>query len=123
MEVTEVRVFPKDGQDKKLKAYATITFDDAFVVRNIKVIEGSNGLFIAMPSRKNKISCPSCGFKNEVGVKFCNQCGEKITGEVEASSADVKNDHRDIAHPITQQFRDYLQQKILDEYHREVTSS
>ena len=39
MEITEIRIFPKEGQDKKLKAYATVTFDDAFVVRNIKVIQ------------------------------------------------------------------------------------
>ena len=52
MEITEVRIFLKDSPDKKLKAYATATFDNAFVVRNIKVIEGSAGLFIAMPSRR-----------------------------------------------------------------------
>ena len=54
MHISEVRVFPKEGQDKKLKAYATVTFDNCFVVRNIKVIQGANGLFIAMPSRKMK---------------------------------------------------------------------
>ena len=52
MEITEIRVFLKEGLDKKLKAYATVTFDNAFVVRNIKVIQGASGLFIAMPSRK-----------------------------------------------------------------------
>ncbi|MCU0651060.1 MAG: SpoVG family protein, partial [Candidatus Omnitrophica bacterium] len=65
MEITEVRVFLKDSPDKKLKAYATVTFDNAFVVRNIKVIQGSNGVFIAMPSRKVKHPCPKCSFKNE----------------------------------------------------------
>ena len=40
MEITEVRIFLKDSPDKKLKAYVTVTFDNAFVVRNIKVIEG-----------------------------------------------------------------------------------
>ncbi|MDD4908906.1 MAG: SpoVG family protein, partial [Candidatus Omnitrophica bacterium] len=65
MEITEVRIFLKDSPDKKLKAYATVTFDNAFVVRNIKVIEGSSGFFIAMPSRKIKQPCPKCGFKNE----------------------------------------------------------
>ena len=57
MEITEVRLFLKDGNDKKLKAYATITIDNAFVVRNVKVIEGNKGLFVAMPSRKIKESC------------------------------------------------------------------
>lgn len=52
MEVTEVRVFPVS--EDKLKAYVTITFDDCFVVRDVKVINGNNGLFVAMPSKKRK---------------------------------------------------------------------
>ena len=52
MEVTEVRVFPVS--EDKLKAYITITFDDCFVVRDVKVINGNNGLFVAMPSKKRK---------------------------------------------------------------------
>ena len=48
MEITEVRIFLREGADKKLKAYATITIDNAFVVRNVKVIEGNKGLFVAM---------------------------------------------------------------------------
>jgi stage V sporulation protein G len=52
MEVTEVRVFPVD--EEKLKAYVTITFDDCFVVRDLKVIKGNNGLFVAMPSKKRR---------------------------------------------------------------------
>jgi stage V sporulation protein G len=52
MEITEVRVFPVG--EEKLKAYVTITFDDCFVVRDLKVIHGNNGLFVAMPSKKRK---------------------------------------------------------------------
>ncbi|MDL1872524.1 septation protein SpoVG [Deltaproteobacteria bacterium PRO3] len=52
MEVTEVRVFPVN--EEKLKAYATVTFDDCFVVRDLKVIHGNSGLFVAMPSKKRK---------------------------------------------------------------------
>lgn len=130
MEITEIRIFPKEGQDKKLKAYATVTFDNVFVVRNIKVIQGANGIFIAMPSRKMKSPCPKCHFKNEVGSKFCNQCGASLpssaahahTGHGPATDeegSDAKAEHRDIAHPITQQFRDYLQKAILDSYAKE----
>ena len=71
MEITEVRVILKDSPDKKLKAYATVTFDNVFVVRNIKVIDGVTGLFIAMPSRKVKHPCPKCAFKNELRSKYC----------------------------------------------------
>jgi stage V sporulation protein G len=124
MEITEIRVFLKEGQDKKLKAYTTVTFDNAFVVRNIKVIQGSNGLFIAMPSRKLKTSCPKCNFKNEVGSKYCNQCGGSLPSQVEENSIrDAKAEHRDIAHPVTQQFREYLQGEILKAFQAESSKS
>ena len=120
MEITEIRVFPKEGQDKKLKAYTTVTFDNSFVVRNIKVIQGSNALFIAMPSRKMKISCPKCNAKNEIGSKFCNHCGAEQHNNGIHQNTDAKAEHRDMAHPITQEFRDYLQNKILEAYKKEV---
>jgi len=123
MEITEVRVFMKDSPDKKLKAYVTVTFDNAFVVRNIKVIEGTSGLFIAMPSRKIKQPCPKCGFKNELRSKFCNQCGAQLPlvsrpmGQEAATNAQLE--HKDIAHPITQSFRECLQKRILEAYEQE----
>ena len=123
MEVTEVRVILKDSQDKKLKAYATVTFDNVFVVRDIKVIEGGAGLFIAMPSRKVKHACPKCAFKNELRSKYCNQCAAPLP--VEANPLRVEEmpssqaEHRDIAHPITQVFREYLQKKVLEVYTQE----
>ena len=121
MEVTEIRVFLKEGQDKKLKAYATLTFDNEFVVRNIKVNQGASGMFIAMPSRKLKFSCPKCKFRNEIGSRFCNQCGSSLPVEREEQSPkDSKTEHRDIAHPITQHFREYIQTKILEAYKKEV---
>jgi stage V sporulation protein G len=123
MEITEVKIFLKDSPDKKLKAYATVTFDNAFVVRNIKVIEGSNGLFIAMPSRKVKQPCPKCNFKNEIRSKYCNQCASPLPAvsypAAQDASAAVQSEHKDIAHPITQSFREYLQKRILDAYEQE----
>ncbi len=53
MEVTEVRVFPV-GNEERLKAYATITIDNVFLIRDLRVINGNAGLFVAMPSRKMK---------------------------------------------------------------------
>jgi stage V sporulation protein G len=52
MKITDVRIRLVNREDNKLKAVASITFDDSFVVHDIKVIEGSDGLFIAMPGRK-----------------------------------------------------------------------
>jgi stage V sporulation protein G len=53
MEITEVKVFPVQNNDK-LKAYASVVFDNCFVVRDLRVINGTSGLFVAMPSRKRK---------------------------------------------------------------------
>jgi stage V sporulation protein G len=53
MEITEVKVFPVRDNDK-LKAYASIVFDGSFVIRDLRVISGTTGLFVAMPSRKRK---------------------------------------------------------------------
>ena len=124
MDITEVRIFLKDSPDKKLRAYATVTFDNVFVVRNIKVIEGGGGLFIAMPSQKLKTACPKCGFRNEAKSKYCNQCAAQLPAVVrpissEAEANGSQSEHRDIAHPITQVFRDCLQKKVLEAYDSE----
>lgn len=125
MEITEVRIFLKDSPDKKLKAYATVTFDNAFVVRNIKIIEGTGGLFIAMPSRKVKQPCPKCGFKNELRSKYCNQCAAQLPVQprplAQEAGLNTQAEHKDIAHPITQSFREYLQKRVLEAYGQEKT--
>jgi stage V sporulation protein G len=53
VEITDIRVRKVAGEGK-LKAYVTVTFDDCLVVHNVKIIEGKNGVFIAMPSRKTR---------------------------------------------------------------------
>jgi stage V sporulation protein G len=52
MNITDVKVFPRNSE--QLKAFANIVIDDAFIIKNIKVINGKNGLFVAMPSQKSK---------------------------------------------------------------------
>ncbi|HLT31752.1 MAG TPA: septation regulator SpoVG [Myxococcaceae bacterium] len=52
MHITDIRVFPVD--EERLKAYVTITLDQCFVVRDLKVIQGPTGLFVAMPAKKRK---------------------------------------------------------------------
>ncbi len=52
MEITDVNIYVVNGE--KLKAYATVVFDDAFIVRDMKIINGNNGLFVAMPNKKTK---------------------------------------------------------------------
>ncbi len=122
MKITEVRIFPTESKDGKLKAFATMTFDDWFVVRNVKIIQGNSGLFVAMPSRKAMDSCPKCRFKNAVGSRYCNQCGASVV-QNSATGGDNPNEahgaHMDIAHPITQDCRIYIQEEILSAYNRD----
>jgi stage V sporulation protein G len=80
MQCTDIRVRKLAG-DGKLRAYVTVTFDDCFVVHNVKVIESKEGLFIAMPSRRTK-----------------------------------HGEYKDVAHPITPEFRNELQKIVLDKY-------
>ena len=117
-----------EGGETRLKAYATLTFDNCFVVRNVKIIEGKSGLFVAMPSHKPKVACGRCQFKNDFGGRYCCQCGSALSrpapsGEHESGGGTETptpaQAHRDIAHPITVEFRQYLQQKVLAAYEAE----
>lgn len=131
VDITEVRIFLKEGVDKKLKAYATVTFNDCFVVRNMKVIEGGKGLFVAMPSRKIKGACPKCNFRNALRSKYCNQCGSSLPvvpvtvsdhehhEHNEHHDEGRQSEHKDIAHPITLECREYIQKKVLEAYEQE----
>jgi len=125
MEITEVRIALRDNLQTRLKAYATLTFDHCFVVRNVKIIEGKNGIFVAMPSRKPKVACTKCHYKNDLGSRFCGQCGAAMSRQTSQTpgAGDLESPeslaHRDIAHPITAEFREYLQKTVLAAYEAE----
>jgi stage V sporulation protein G len=83
MEITKVKVFPVE--DERLKAYVAITFDDCFIVRDMKIINGTNGLFVAMPSKKRKDGA-----------------------------------YNDLAHPLNNDTRQWIEKRVFEEYEREV---
>jgi len=126
MEITDVRIFLRESAaGVKLKAFATITLDQVFVVRNLKVIEGSKGLFVAMPSERSKEPCPACGHRNVVRSRHCNQCGKPLPvssrpaeQEHEGAGNELHSEHRDIAHPITAECREALQKKVIQAYEK-----
>ncbi|PIE22688.1 MAG: stage V sporulation protein G [Planctomycetota bacterium] len=124
MLITEVRVKLVSGPKSrrgKLKAFCSVTFDDEFVVRDLKVIEGAQGLFIAMPSRKRMARCHNCSHKNTVLSRYCNDCGKRLPiGEYQEDSRRI---YADIAHPIHAASRDKIHDKVVQAYHREVAAS
>ncbi|CAD7844845.1 Protein of unknown function identified by role in sporulation (SpoVG) [Olavius algarvensis spirochete endosymbiont] len=81
MEITDIRI-RKVETDGKLKAYVTLTFDDSFVVHNVKIIQGTNGVFIAMPSRKTK-NGEYKDIVHPINSTFRTRLQEKILAEYE----------------------------------------
>ena len=112
----------------RLRAFCSLTFDDTFVVRDVKLIEGNDGLFLAMPSRKLADHCPGCGEKNHLRARFCNQCGGRLNEERYLNyrhgngTARLKL-HADVAHPINARCRQGVERQVVEAYWREVEQS
>ena len=124
MEITEVRVKLMDEPGERLQAFCSITFDDAFVVRDLKIIGGATGSFVAMPSRKLTAHCSHCGSKNHLRAGYCNQCGakqkEQWAGKDEEGRAKL---YADIAHPINSSCREMIQQRVIRAFEEEKARS
>src|SRR3954454_12292656 len=110
--ITEVRIklMEDNSENERLQAFCSVTFDDAYVVRDLKIIEGTKGSFVAMPSRKLTDRCPGCGCKNHLRARYCNQCGGKLDEARATRDAACRVKlHADIAPPITSACREVIQ--------------
>ncbi len=120
MVITEVRIKLVEENNERLMAFCSVTFDNAFVIRDLKIIEGTKGLFVAMPSRKLTDRCSHCGCKNHLRARFCNNCGHKLDENRAGRDPDGRAKlHADIAHPINSSCREVLQSAIVKAYHEE----
>jgi len=120
VEITEVRVKLMDEPGERLKAFCSITFDNAFVVRDLKIIEGASGPFVAMPSRKLTAHCPRCGCKNHLRAAYCNQCGLRLEAQPAAKDAEGREKlYADIAHPINSECREMIQRRVIEAFEEE----
>ena len=120
MVITEVRIKLMEDNNERLQAFCSVTFDDAFVVRDLKIIEGTKGSFVAMPSRKLTDRCPSCGCKNHLRARYCNQCGHKLDENRATRDADGRAKlHADIAHPINSAAREVIQGAVIKAFQKE----
>jgi stage V sporulation protein G len=120
--ITEVRIklMEDNHENERLQAFCSVTFDDAFVVRDLKIIEGTKGSFVAMPSRKLTDRCNHCGCKNHLRARFCNQCGGKLDEDRATRDADGRVKlHADIAHPINSACREVIQSAVVKAYREE----
>lgn len=126
MQVTEVKVkvVPLGAGHRgahKLRAFATITFDNAFVVKDIRIIQGSRGMIVAMPAKKLTVRCPKCSFKNPLRARFCCDCGVRMRAGLPRRSPETGRPvlQVDIAHPINPEARKMIEEKILQAYQNE----
>ena len=121
MEITEVRIKLMGDPNDRLKAFCSITFDGSFVVRDLKVIQGGKGPFVAMPSRKLTDKCPKCGSKNNLRAAFCNDCGHRLRPDRAVKGQDGRAKlYADVAHPINSSCRDLIQESVLKAYDEEL---
>ncbi len=124
MEINEVRVKLMEDSDDRLQGFCSITFDDCFVVRDLKIIEGSNGPFVAMPSRKLTAHCPQCSCKNHLRAAYCNQCGLRLKEDLAVKDQDGRSKlYADIAHPINSNCREMIQARVIAEFRSEKSRS
>ena len=120
MNITNVQVkLIGDGNDR-LKASCTIAIDGEFVIRDVKVIEGTNGLFVAMPSRKLSDHCPKCSHKNALRSSYCNNCGTRLKENRWSMKDGVAQLHAEIAHPINAECRASLHETVIAAYEEEL---
>ena len=120
MDITEVRIKLMEDPQERLQAFCSITFDHCFVIRDLKIIEGAKGSFVAMPSRKLTDRCPRCNTKNQLRALYCNQCGVHLLDNRAGKDADGRAKlYADIAHPINSRCREQIQKKVMEAFQEE----
>jgi stage V sporulation protein G len=121
VEITEVRIKLMDDPHDRLQAFCSITFDECFVIRDLKIIQGTKGSFVAMPSRKLTDRCPRCGSKNHLRSQYCNHCGVRLDEDRALKDPGGRAKlYADIAHPINSDCREQIQTRVLDAYAEEL---
>jgi len=121
-EITDVKIALNDGTGSKLRAFATITLDDVFVIRDIKIIDGKKGLFVAMPCMQISEKCPGCGRRNVVHSRYCSNCGKALP-DSEHMPETRKEEYKDIAHPICPECRRYMENAIVSAYKERLSTA
>ena len=124
MNITEIRVKLISDNAERLRAFCSLTLDGDFVIRDLKVIEGTNGPFVAMPSRKLADRCQNCGCKNHLRARHCNECGARLNeGRAPRDGDGRVKLHADVAHPINAACRERLQEAVIVAYKEELGRS
>jgi DNA-binding cell septation regulator SpoVG len=110
-----------DGRlSNKLRAGARIVIDEMLVINNIKIIEGTKGLFVQMPSDAMSDRCPDCRHKNPYSHAYCHSCG------LHRERRDHPEDGRyfkDVVYPVTHEGRQVIHTAVMDAYHAKLAEA
>ena len=130
MKVTAVRIHLE--KHFELKAYATVELDSEFVVRQVKVIQKNGKLSVYFPSRKQTTPCPKCRHPVPITDEFCGRCSEdqgpqeprleELRSSLRLEPGERLSIHMDIAHPVTKECRQEIEETVLEVYRRELAS-
>ena len=120
MNITEIKIMlAADGPwfNEHIRAFASLVINDELCIRDLKVLQGNKGLFVAMPSRKILDRCDGCGTKNHLSARFCNQCGSRLDEHRAPRDEDGRSKlHSDVCHPIARSGRIELEAAVLAAY-------
>lgn len=120
--ITDVRIkLLRATPDERLLAFSTITINNMFVIRDLKILlDDDDLLFVAMPSKKLTDHCPACRGKNHLRARHCNDCGWRLADNRWTFEATGRAKlYADTAHPIDQTCREYIETMVLDAFERE----
>lgn len=118
MDITDVRIELVE-QHPRLRGFVSIVLDNCFLVRDIRIIEGPNGLILAMPSRHVMRHCPKCNTKNALNSQYCNYCGDRL---VIRPLELTERAFADVAHPVTTACRQQIERAVLAAYRQQLRS-
>jgi len=121
VEISEIRIKLMEDSEDRLRAFCSVTIDNCFVVRDLKIIEGTSGPFVAMPSRKLTGHCQRCHHKNHLRATYCNHCGVKLQLEGDANYDSPQKLYADVAHPINSECRELIQNAVITEFEAELS--
>ena len=119
VEITEINIKLLDEPDGQLLGYGSIAFDNEFAVKDLRIINGPDGLFVAMPSRRASAKCPNCGAKNHLAARFCNDCGARQKTRRADAVESKRKLYVDVAHPINAACREKIQKAVITAYIKE----
>lgn len=118
MKITNVKITPVGPGDRDgLLAYCLLTFDDVFVVHDVRIVMVRGRIIVSMPDRKRTDRCPECDEKNHIQARYCNRCGGKLIPQpLQDGEGNRIRFLVDIAHPICPEFRAEIERAVTSAY-------